>query len=105
MDLRKQFDEVWISALVEDDESRVEHEAVRVVFHVVRVSVSAKTGVRLEQSHLMPALQNPGAGQTGYAGADDGDAHASWGLQAASSSPVAARGGREGTAESLWASA
>jgi hypothetical protein len=40
---------------------------------VDRVGMAAEISAGLEQGHLMLAAQQPGAGQTGNAGTDDGD--------------------------------
>jgi hypothetical protein len=70
----EQRDQVRVGLLVEDEETGIDRVRLAFEMDVHCVGVAAEVVSRLEQRDFVLATEQPGTGETGDAGADDGDA-------------------------------
>ena len=84
-----------VVGVVEDDEAGVDGMPVSTDFDLVGVGVAARPVVLLEQHDLVRARQQPGAGESGDARSDHGDAHqadlAAWAARIAAGTGLRSR--------------
>jgi hypothetical protein len=71
----EQRDEVWIVAIVEDDEAHVDRTGPLGHRRLDSAGMAAETVLALVDDHVVAATEEPGGSEAGYAGADDGDFH------------------------------